>query len=108
MAWKKGESGNPGGRPAVIADVQRLARDNCEAAIRALVKICKAGTSEAARVSAATALLDRGYGKPPQFTTSDPKDFRRAVELSDDELATIASTSGDGAAETPADKTILN
>jgi hypothetical protein len=29
-----------------------------------LVKIAKAGKSESARISAAVALLDRGFGKP--------------------------------------------
>ena len=44
-----------------------------------------------ARVSAAIALLDRGYGKPPQFCTNDAGSFKRAVEMSDDELAAIAA-----------------
>jgi len=47
------------------------------------------GKSESARVSAATALLDRGFGKPAQFNTSDPGNFRRATDLTDDELVAI-------------------
>jgi hypothetical protein len=31
-----------------------------------LAKICAQGKSESARVAAASALLDRGYGKPAQ------------------------------------------
>jgi hypothetical protein len=36
-------------------------------------------------------LLDRAYGKPPQFNTNDAGSFKRAVEMSDDELAAIAA-----------------
>ena len=42
-----------------------------------------------ARVSAAIALLDRAYGKPPQFNTGDPGNFRKAIDMTDDELASI-------------------
>jgi hypothetical protein len=31
------------------------------------------------------------YGKPPQFNTNDAGSFKRAVEMSDDELAAIAA-----------------
>jgi hypothetical protein len=44
-----------------------------------------------ARVAAANTLLDRAYGRPAQFSTSDAEQFRKAVDLSDDELATIAA-----------------
>jgi hypothetical protein len=30
------------------------------------------------RLAAAVALLDRAYGKPPQFNTSDATSFRKA------------------------------
>ena len=52
--------------------------------------IAKKGTP-GARVSAATALLDRAYGRPAQFSTSDAVSFRKAVDMSDDELAAIAA-----------------
>ena len=41
--------------------------------------------------TAAIALLDRAYGKPPQFNTSDATSFRKAVDMSDDELAAIVA-----------------
>jgi hypothetical protein len=44
-----------------------------------------------ARVAAANTLLDRAYGKPPQFNTGDANNFCKAVDMSDDELATIAA-----------------
>src|SRR5262245_66323643 len=70
--FQKGQSGNPGGRPKEIAEVKELAREHMPAAIEALVSIMNnPKASDAARVSAANALLDRGYGKPPQHLTSE-------------------------------------
>jgi hypothetical protein len=48
------------------AALSELARQHTETALKTLVKIATTGQSEAARISAATALLDRGYGRPPQ------------------------------------------
>lgn len=43
-----------------------LARSYCPAAMTALHKVATKGKSESAKVAAAEALLNRGYGKPPQ------------------------------------------
>jgi hypothetical protein len=43
-----------------------MAKDHAEAALATLHQIATSGESEGARVSAATAILDRAYGKPPQ------------------------------------------
>ena len=65
--FQKGQSGNPGGRPKEIAEVKELARQHTPAAIEVLASIMhNTKASDAARVSAANALLDRGYGKPQQ------------------------------------------
>lgn len=48
--------------------LEQLARAYTTQALETLAHICTAGESEAARVSAANALLDRGYGKPVQAT----------------------------------------
>ena len=34
-------------------------------------------------------LLDRAYGKAPTFSTSDTQTFKRAIDMTDDELAAI-------------------
>src|SRR5262249_16797293 len=57
--FQKGQSGNPGGRPKEIAEVKDLARQHMPAAIEALVSIMSnPKASDAARVSAAAALLE--------------------------------------------------
>jgi hypothetical protein len=64
-SFKPGQSGNPGGRPKILADVRDLAREQTEVAIEALTEIVKNKKAPpAARVSAANSLLDRGWGKP--------------------------------------------
>jgi hypothetical protein len=78
--FKKGQSGNPGGRPKVVAEVKELARAHTGEAIKTLVSIMTDPKSTpAARVSAANALLDRGYGKPPQHQHITGEDGPRYV-----------------------------
>lgn len=62
--FKKGQSGNPGGRPRAIASLQLAARQHMTMALKTLAEIAKKGEKEASRVAAATALLDRGFGRP--------------------------------------------
>jgi hypothetical protein len=84
-SFQPGQSGNPKGRPKKppeAAEVEALARTYSTIAIRALVDIASASrltkngrvsakVPAAARVMAANALLDRGFGKPVQPATSD-------------------------------------
>lgn len=94
MPFKKGQSGNPGGRPKGEGDIREIARQHTAEALDTLAKICRSGKSESARVAAASAILDRGYGKPVQSVHNTPND---PAELSDGELARIASGGGERA-----------
>jgi|SoiMethySBSTD1v2_1073268.scaffolds.fasta_scaffold27611_10 hypothetical protein len=69
---KRNGSGRPkGARNKATADLQDAAREYTPEALETLRSICADGESEAARVSAANALLDRGYGKPTAHVTGD-------------------------------------
>ena len=66
-SFRPGQSGNPNGRPRVLADVQNAARDHSSEAIETLARIMRDPKAPAAaQIAAASALLDRGYGKPSQ------------------------------------------
>ena len=55
-------------------DIRSLARSHTKMAIKVLAGIANAGTNERARVAAAIALLDRGWGKPAQSHTGEDGD----------------------------------
>ncbi len=72
MPFKKGQSGNPGGRKKVDQKVTDLARKYTTDAIKALARIMNDKKSGGqAVVAAANALLDRGWGKPRQVIDGD-------------------------------------
>ena len=74
MQWKKGQSGNPKGRPKGHGDVRELARAHTEQAVATLAAIMNdPSAAPSARTSAAQALLDRGWGRISQ--TVEPKSF---------------------------------
>src|SRR5262245_16024710 len=88
--FPKGVSGNPSGRPKSDITVSELARVHGPRAIEVLVEVMNDPKATAtARAMAADRILDRAYGKPPQFHTNDAGQFRRACDLTDDELAAI-------------------
>lgn len=67
----KGVSGNPGGKVKIDMRIKELAKEKTELALNTLAYICESGESESARVSAAEALLNRGWGKPTQPISGD-------------------------------------
>ena len=91
MPFKKGQSGNPGGRPRVVAEVQRLARESGPEAIKTLCGIMRDKKAPpAARGAAANSLLDRGYGRPSQTINPGMPD-KPLDQMTDAELTAIAA-----------------
>jgi hypothetical protein len=69
--WKKGVSGNPGGRPKGWPALRAAAQKASPLALRTLIAMCRKGESGAVRVAAAVAIMDRAYGKPEQRHSAD-------------------------------------
>lgn len=74
--WGKGKSGNPGGRSPRIGPngetAAQLARMHTPEAIATLAEVNNNPKAPAiARVAAANALLDRGWGKPTEYVELD-------------------------------------
>jgi hypothetical protein len=90
-----GASGNPGGRPKAASVIAIEARKHGLAMVAVLNSIARKGKSEQARIAAATALLDRGYGKPAQsvelnFHASLLQ--KKLLEMTPDELRVLEQT----------------
>lgn len=70
MAQHGGTRPGAGRKPGAVSQAKRelaeMAKGKAEQALNVLAEIMLNGESEAARVSAANAILDRGYGKPFQ------------------------------------------
>lgn len=97
-----GASPNPGGRPRNVSSVIELARERTAEAVQTLTDVMHDPACPAsARVSAATALLDRAWGRPFSAVnvavTDKPGSFENLnlSRLSDSQLdAMIAALSG--------------
>lgn len=63
----------PGTPNKVTSELQGLAQQYTDAAIKVLAMIMVRGENEQARIAAARELLDRGHGKATQVIAGDPE-----------------------------------
>ena len=63
-------SGRPlGAVNKAASDLLELAREYTHDALNTLVKLMESSQSDSDRIAAATAILDRGYGRPTKTTS---------------------------------------
>lgn len=102
-AWKKGQSGNPGGRPKLLQEVRDAAQKRCLDVVEILWDIARdEDRPEQARIAAGTKILEYGVGKPPQRVELEgnpdrPIEFRGDA-LDTDEMRQLRELVAKGAA----------
>jgi hypothetical protein len=100
--FRPGQSGNPGGRPKGERSVREIAQQHTAESMETLVHVMRTGKNSE-RVQAATALLDRGWGKPTQsveMSGSNATLVDLLVSLNNSHAADTATTdSGTAAGE---------
>ncbi len=71
---RPGAGRKPGKVSQAKRDLMEMAKGHAPRALQVLIDIAVNGEAEAARVSAANAILDRGYGRPVQGVEVAGKD----------------------------------
>lgn len=69
MAFKKGKSGNPGGRPKEVEGLKRMIREKSKDGadfIKRLYTIADDAEEDRDKINAIKILLEYGFGKPSQ------------------------------------------
>lgn len=79
--------------------LSEMAREHAPEALKTLLHIAKSGESESARVTAANAILDRGYGRPTQAhehtgANGGPIPIVDLTNITDDQLTVLETVFG--------------
>lgn len=69
--FKKGQSGNPLGRPKAHTDLMKLARSHSVEALETVVAIMRNRRHPKLALKAAELILDRAWGRVPQAITGE-------------------------------------
>jgi Family of unknown function (DUF5681) len=95
--FKKGQSGNPGGKPKATVELAKLAREHTGEAWNVIIEILKdPEANRITRLHAAEMVLERGHGKAQQNINLRREENMQ--ELTDAELNAIAAGAEDEAA----------
>jgi Family of unknown function (DUF5681) len=100
--FRKGQSGNPSGRPKALHELVELARAETLPTFQKLVELRDQADDPRVQLAAAREILDRAWGKPTQLLGGDPEQPIRHEHqvdlgaLTDEQLAALESL-GDSA-----------
>lgn len=88
--FRKGQSGNPAGRPRKLVTVSQLAEGSSEKALKKLIALMDSEKDTVA-LAAAQAILDRAMGKPKQSL-----DVTNKKDVADFDLAELHAIARSG------------